>query len=84
MTTQNIVIVIGCVLVLYSMFRLIYINHSSPHRVDITRWMFSGGIIELVKGLIKGTMDLFRLHLDDNSICTLGLYLGIFLIALAL
>jgi hypothetical protein len=60
------------------------VNHPNPHNVNLVRWMFLGGIVELVAGLLKGSLSLLRLRLDQNALGTLAVYLGIFIIWLAL
>jgi hypothetical protein len=82
--TQNIFIVVGCICVLFGMFRLIFVNHRNPSNVSLVNWMFTGGLVEFVAGLFKGTLSLLRLRLDQNAIGALSVYLGLFIMWLAL
>lgn len=82
--TQTIFVAIASVFVLVGVFRLIYINHPNPHNVSLTRWMFTGGSIELVIGLFKGTANIFRLYFDSNAKSSLCIYAGILLMVLVL
>jgi hypothetical protein len=82
--TQNIFMVVGCLCVLFGMFRLIFVNHRNPGNVSLASWMFTGGLVEFVAGLFKGTLSLLRLQLDQNAVGALFIYLGTFFVWLAL
>jgi hypothetical protein len=82
--SQDLLVIIACLLILFGMFRLIYVNHPNPNNVNLVRWMFLGGLVELVAGLLKGSLSLLRMRLDQNALGTLAVYLGIFIIWLAL
>jgi hypothetical protein len=66
------------------MFRLIFVNHRNPSNVSLVGWMFTGGLVEFVVGLFKGTFSLLRLRLDQNALGALSVYLGLFIMSLAL
>jgi len=82
--TQTSILAIGAIFILIGMFRLIFLNTANPQNVQLTRWMFTGGLIELVKGLYKGTMNLFRFYFDGNAKSTLCIYFGILLFVIVL
>lgn len=81
---SSILIIIGSLLILYGMARLIYINHPNPQNVNLVNWMFTGGIIQLVLGLMRGFTNTVRLIFDANAIATLAIVFGIGLMAIAL
>jgi hypothetical protein len=60
------------------------VNHRNPSNVSLVGWMFTGGLVEFVAGLFKGTLSLLRLRLDQNAIGALSVYLGLFFMWLAL
>ena len=80
---SSILIIFGCLLILYGTARLIYINHPSPQNVNLVSWMFTGGIIQLVLGLFKGFANIIRLSFDSNANATLAILFGIGIIAIA-
>jgi len=84
MAFQNIALICGGVLIFIGIMRLIYVNSRNTSNVSLTRWATTGGLVEIIVGLVSGTFNWLRLRPDQNSRICLLIYLGIIIIYLAL
>ena len=78
---ENLVIVIGLILILYAYVR--FITDESGN-VQLNNYRLTGGIFIVVGGLIEGTIDIFKFNRSRNRFLALLMYIGILAIYLAL
>ena len=81
---QDIAIFAGGLLIVYAMFRLIWINTHNRSNVSLTSWMLTGGLPALLVGLTSGLISLVRLHLDENARAVIAMAVGAFLMIMAI
>jgi len=71
---QLILAIVGLILILIAYLRFITDTSGNVH---LNNYRLTGGILIVLSGLIKGTIDIFKLSLTRNCFLALTMYSGI-------
>jgi len=78
---QNILIIIGFILFLYSYLR--FITDESGN-VDLNNYRVTGGILIVMSGMLLGTIDIFKCNPSRNRFLALMMYVSFLMVFLGL
>ena len=83
MDFQAFVALLGCSMIVYAAFRLIYDNTHNKSNVNLTHWMLTGGAPALLTGFVTGLINCLNRHFDRNARHAIILLIGVMLMLFA-
>ena len=70
------IVIVGSLSILFGYLRFIT---DEKGNVDLNSYRFTGGIGQVIVGLLEGTQDLFARDLSANALSALAIYAGLLL-----